>query len=109
MKDDFLNTVDMLQKGQVPQIKTPQRTSMGFQRTEFGVEFRDTEKQKGLNMKELCEFAIPGKEFRKDYEFPYKCGVFYGCRFKEPLAEKAKFCPRYEIGKRQRFSNKTTV
>lgn len=27
-------------------------------------------------MIKLCEFAIPGKEYNKNYEFPYKCGVF---------------------------------
>lgn len=53
-------------------------------------------------MIKLCEFAIPGKEYKKNYEFPYKCGVFYECRYNNPTEEKAKFCPRYEIGKRKK-------
>lgn len=57
---------------------------------------------KGSRMNKLCEFAIPGKEYNKNYEFSYKCGVFYECRSNNPTEENAKFCPRYEIGKRKK-------
>lgn len=34
--------------------------------------------------KDLCEYAIPGKEYKEQYPFPYKCKVMYECRTKNP-------------------------
>lgn len=53
-------------------------------------------------MEKTCKYAIPGKEYRNNYEFSYKCAVMYECIFENPTEEKAiKRCPRYEIGQQR--------
>lgn len=49
--------------------------------------------------KQLCEFAIPGKEYLPSYQFSFKCGVMYQCMWKSPTIERKQYCPRYKIGK----------
>lgn len=51
----------------------------------------------------LCEYAIPGKEYRETYPFPYKCQVMYECRMKNPTKDCS--CIRKEIAKNQLIQN----
>lgn len=49
----------------------------------------------------LCQYAIPGKQYRKTFPYPYKCAVFYECRYIEPTEERTKWCTRKPIGDRK--------
>ena len=51
----------------------------------------------------LCEYAIPGKEYCETYPFPYKCQVMYECRMKNPTKDCS--CIRKEIAKNQLIKN----
>lgn len=50
----------------------------------------------------LCKYAISKEEFEKQighkYPYPYKCSVFYECRYTEPNEKKTIHCPRKQIG-----------
>lgn len=52
------------------------------------------------NRGNLCQYAIPGREYSKLYQYPYKCAVICVCRFEEPTKEKAQYCPRKYAGDR---------
>lgn len=45
---------------------------------------------------DLCIFAIPEKELPYSYQFPFKCGVMYECRLRDPT--KWRECHRYNMG-----------
>ena len=49
----------------------------------------------------LCQYAIPGKQYRKTFLYPYKCAVFYECKYIEPTEERTKWCTRKPIGDRK--------
>ena len=49
----------------------------------------------------LCQYAIQGKQYRETFPYPYKCAVFYECRYIEPTEERTKWCTRKPIGDRK--------
>ena len=52
---------------------------------------------------ELCEYAIPGKEYSHSYPVPYKCRVMYECIKKRPT--KKCSCIRKQIAENQLKKN----
>ncbi len=56
-----------------------------------------------MEIESLCEYAIPGKEYRETYPFPYKCRVMYECVKKKPTKDCS--CIRKEIAKNQLIQN----
>lgn len=61
----------------------------------------------------ICKYAIPKEEFKKqtghEYPYPYKCGVFYECRYTEPSEEKTVYCPRKEIGDNEKVTAESVL